>query len=181
MRIAVSAMRPNLNSAIDPRFGRCRYLIFVDSDTLDFEPLENPNLMGLGATGTQLAQLAASKGAQALLTGQIGPAAQQVLFEAKIEVYTNVKGTVKEAVDRFRSGAFAPVVPPVPAEMPAASALATASAPAAATAPAPAPAQSAPYQQAPRFELAELRSQLLALSRLLSEIQRRLDEMDKRG
>lgn len=176
MRIAVSATKPNLNSAIDPRFGRCRYVIFVDSDTMVAESLENPNLMGVGATGTQLAQLVASKGPQVLLTGNIGPAAQQVLAEARIEVYANVKGTVKEAVAKYVGGALMPAAPPVSMEMPAAMTPAPAPAPASARS-----ARSAPYQAAPRIELAELRSQLLALSRLLSEIQQTIEKLEKRG
>ena len=44
MKIAISASGPDLSSAVDPRFGRCPYFLFVDPDSMDFEAIENPNI-----------------------------------------------------------------------------------------------------------------------------------------
>lgn len=37
MKIAVSSTGKDLNSQIDPRFGRCQYFIFIDPETMEFE------------------------------------------------------------------------------------------------------------------------------------------------
>ena len=82
MKICVTAQGGTLDSAVDPRFGRCRYFIFVDTGDLEFEAVGNPNLESTGGAGIQSAQLAVSRKAEAVITGNIGPNAFQVLQAA---------------------------------------------------------------------------------------------------
>ena len=109
MKIAVSAMGTDLNDQVDPRFGRCQYFIIVDSDTLEFEAVENPNIGAAGGAGIQSGQLMAEKGIQLILTGNVGPNAFQTLSAAGVQMVTGVTGTVKEAIQRFNSGQLQPV------------------------------------------------------------------------
>jgi len=112
MKIAVPATRPELSSPVDPRFGRAPYIIIIDTYTLNFEALENPNLNSPSGAGIQLAQLIAEKGAQAVLTGSCGPNAFQTLQAAGIEVVIGVTGTVEEAAKRFAAGQYRPGTQP---------------------------------------------------------------------
>lgn len=112
MKIAVPSTRPELSSPVDPRFGRAPYIIIIDTDTLNFEALENPNLNSPSGAGIQLAQLISEKGAQAVLTGSCGPNAFQILQAAGIEVVIGVTGTVEDAVKRFAAGQFRPSTQP---------------------------------------------------------------------
>jgi predicted Fe-Mo cluster-binding NifX family protein len=41
MKMAVSATGPDLVDLVDPRFGRCRFYIIVDAETLEFQAVEN--------------------------------------------------------------------------------------------------------------------------------------------
>lgn len=41
MKIAISSTGPGLNDLVDPRFSRCRYYIFYDTDTGSYESKEN--------------------------------------------------------------------------------------------------------------------------------------------
>jgi predicted Fe-Mo cluster-binding NifX family protein len=59
MKIAISSMGKDLNAQIDPRFGRCQYFIVVDSDTMEFEAIENPNISAMGGAGIQSGQMMA--------------------------------------------------------------------------------------------------------------------------
>jgi predicted Fe-Mo cluster-binding NifX family protein len=104
MKIAVSATDPELSSQVDPRFGRCAYFIFVDSETMQFEAAENPNVISSSGAGIQSAQLVAKKGANVLLTGSCGPNAFQTLQSAGVKVIVGVTGTVQDAVQQFTSG-----------------------------------------------------------------------------
>ena len=106
MKIAVSSMGRDLDAEVDPRFGRAQYFIIVDSDTLEFEAVENPSISAAGGAGIQSGQLMANKGVEAILTGNVGPNAFQTLSAANIKIITGVTGTVKEAVQRFNSGQF---------------------------------------------------------------------------
>jgi len=92
MKIAVSSTGTNLNAQVDPRFGRCRYFIVVDPDTMEFEAVENSGAMSGGGAGIATGQLVAGKGASAVLTGNCGPNAFNVLEAAGIKVMTGVSG-----------------------------------------------------------------------------------------
>jgi len=56
MRICVTSQGDNLDSTVDPRFGRCQYFIIVDTDSLEFKAIENPNVSGMGGVGIKSAQ-----------------------------------------------------------------------------------------------------------------------------
>ena len=104
MKICVTAEGDNLDSTVDPRFGRCQYFIVVDSDTLEFEAIQNPNRGTMGGAGIQSAQLIAGKEAKAVLSGNIGPNAFQTLQAAGVEIITGVSGKVKEAIEQYKQG-----------------------------------------------------------------------------
>ncbi len=106
MKVCVSAQGDNLDSSVDPRFGRCQYFVFVDTDTLEFEAVNNPNITGMGGVGIQSAQFIVSKGAEAVLTGNVGPNAFTTLQAANLKIITGVAGSVKEAVDNYKNGKY---------------------------------------------------------------------------
>ena len=106
MKIAISATGTTLDTEVDPRFGRCRYFIIVDPETMDFEVLENSSAMASGGAGISAAQMIASKGVQAVLTGNCGPNAYKVLLSAGIQVVTSISGVVKDAIQGYQSGKF---------------------------------------------------------------------------
>ena len=60
MHIVLSANRPNLEGEIDPRFGRCRYLVFVDPETLQYEAEENPSLEATSGARINTAEFVAN-------------------------------------------------------------------------------------------------------------------------
>jgi predicted Fe-Mo cluster-binding NifX family protein len=41
MKIAVSSTGPGIHDLVDPRFGRCRYYLFFDTDTGRHKSTEN--------------------------------------------------------------------------------------------------------------------------------------------
>jgi len=54
MKIGITAKGDNLDSEVDPRFGRCKYFIIVDPDTLEFEAIENFSIEASGGLGFNL-------------------------------------------------------------------------------------------------------------------------------
>jgi len=104
MKVAVTAIGADLNSMVDERFGRCRYFIFADPKTKEYEAVENEYASGAHGTGIQVAQFIADKKASALITGNVGPNAMKVLAESGIEVYTAHSMSIKEALEHFEKG-----------------------------------------------------------------------------
>ena len=106
MKIAVSATAPDLSAQVDLRFGRCRYFIIVDPESLEFESIENSSVMAGGGAGVATAQLIVGKEVEAVLTGNCGPNAFSVLEAAKIKVMTGVAGTIQDVVEGYKSGKY---------------------------------------------------------------------------
>ena len=104
MLIAVSSEREDLESRVDRLFGRCPCFLLVDTDTMTFRALPNPAQGASGGAGIAAAQFVVREGAKAVLTGNVGPNAMQVLSAAGIPVYTTGDRSVREAVDAFRQG-----------------------------------------------------------------------------
>jgi predicted Fe-Mo cluster-binding NifX family protein len=106
MKIAVSAIENSLDGQIDPIFGRCRYFLIVDSETMDFEAVSNKGAIASGGAGIYAAQTIANKGVGVLITGDVGPIAFQILSPIEIKVFTVSSGTVREALERYMSGSL---------------------------------------------------------------------------
>ncbi len=106
MKICITSEGATLDSKIDPRFGRCRYFLIVDMDTMAFQAVENASNQASGGAGIQSGQLMASNRVKAVLTGNVGPNAFQTLQAAGIEIFTGVSGTAREALGKFKEGAL---------------------------------------------------------------------------
>ena len=106
MKIAISATGPTMDAEVNPRFGRCQYFIIADPETMEFEAIDNASAMAAGGAGISAAQMIAGKGVEAVLTGNCGPNAYQVLSPAGIKVITGVSGKVKDTIEGYRAGIF---------------------------------------------------------------------------
>ena len=106
MKIAVTSTGPALDDNVEARFGRCPYFLIIDTDTMQLEAIENPNIALGGGAGIQSAQLMSEKGVTAVLTGNCGPNAFNVFGQAGIQVIVGVNGPVRDAVEQFKRGAF---------------------------------------------------------------------------
>lgn len=104
MRIAVTAQGSSLDSQVSSVFGRCPDFVFVDTDTMAFEAVPNPAAGSQGGAGVRAASFAVERGAEAVVTGNIGPNVQRVLGNAGLEVFAAESGTVRQAVEAFRAG-----------------------------------------------------------------------------
>jgi predicted Fe-Mo cluster-binding NifX family protein len=103
MKIAVSSYGKDLNSQIDPRFGRCAYFLIVNTDDMSFEAFENKGVSLTGGAGIQAGQFIISKGAKALITGNCGPKAVQMLSAAGVKLFTGHTGSVIEALEKYKN------------------------------------------------------------------------------
>jgi len=109
MKVVVTAQGPGLDSPVDPRFGRARYFVLVDTESGELVSHDNvQNLNAPQGAGIQAAQAVARLGAEAVLTGHIGPKAFATLQAGNVAVYTGAAGSVAEAIEQWRNGRLDP-------------------------------------------------------------------------
>lgn len=109
MKIVISSQGEGLEAASSPVFGRCPTYIFVDTETMQFEATPNPAMSQGGGAGIQAAQFVVERGAQAVLTGNLGPNAFDVLQAAGVPGYLVPEGTVRQAVEAFKANQLQPM------------------------------------------------------------------------
>jgi predicted Fe-Mo cluster-binding NifX family protein len=104
VKLVVSSSGPGLESDLDPRFGRARYLLVVGLPDRDVVAIDNfRGIEAAQGAGIQAAQIVIDHGAGAVVTGHCGPKAFQALRAAGIDVYHAPGGTVSATLDRFEA------------------------------------------------------------------------------
>jgi len=104
MKIAVTSAGEGMEAQVDPRFGRAARFVLVDTDTMEFETVDNANINAAGGAGINSAKAVIDTGAKAVLTGNCGPNAERTLRAGNVKLYTGLTGTVAEAVEQFKTG-----------------------------------------------------------------------------
>ncbi len=104
MKVAVSSSGPGMESYLDIRFGRCPYFVVVDTETGEHEDIPNTAAEAGSGAGIGAASAIAKAGAEAVLTGNVGPNAVRALQQLGVKVYQASGGTVKDALNQFLGG-----------------------------------------------------------------------------
>lgn len=103
MKIAITSQGPTLDYELDPRFGRCKYFLFVDSETLEFSAKENPYIDASGGAGPQAGQLVINEKPDIIITGSLGPKAETALAASGIKYITGVEGVIKDIIEKHKN------------------------------------------------------------------------------
>jgi len=113
-KIGISSEGPTLDDQVDPRFGRAAGFVVVDLENMNTQYIDNGQTQVLAqGAGIEAAGLLAGAGVSCVLTGYVGPKAYRALSAGKISVIQNLDGmTVRQAVERFRSGMVKPAEGP---------------------------------------------------------------------
>ena len=121
MRICITTTGPNLDSPIDPRFGRCAYFLIVDlpagqagSETEKFEAVKNTGVEAWRGAGITAAQIVVDKKVEAVITGNIGPNAFGVLQASGVKIYAGIFSlTANDALGKYKGGELSEVKAPM--------------------------------------------------------------------
>jgi predicted Fe-Mo cluster-binding NifX family protein len=104
MKIAVTSHGTDLDSQVHPRFGRATYILVIDVADETVTVIDNSeNVNAFKGAGIQAAAMISDSGADVLLTGFCGPNAFRTLEAAGIRVANNISGTVREALQAYKS------------------------------------------------------------------------------
>jgi len=105
MKVVVTSQGADEGSAVDPRFGRAKFLVLFDTETGEFASHDNAlNLNAVQGAGIQAARNVVSLGADAVITGNVGPKAFAALQAGNVKPYIGATGSVHDAMEQFKEG-----------------------------------------------------------------------------
>ena len=104
MNLVATASGPTVDAVFDPKFGRCRYFLFIDTTDMTVECVDNPFRDTSGGAGPRCAQFMVDRKVDTVLTGEVGPNARQALAAAGITVVTGCAGNIAEAITGLSVG-----------------------------------------------------------------------------
>ncbi|MGD2105294.1 MAG: NifB/NifX family molybdenum-iron cluster-binding protein [Anaerolineae bacterium] len=183
MRIVVSADGEGLVALASSVFGRCQAYVFVDTESMEAETVENPAIGQASGAGIQAAQFVVDEGAEAVITGNVGPNAYNVLQASGTPVYLLKGGTVRDVVEAYKKDQL-PRAGGATSQAHAGLGRGMGRGRGVATAGGPIPASSATRPQAPSAgssdeDIAELKEMVGHLRSQLADVLDRLDRFEK--
>lgn len=105
MKIAVSTEGRDIESSVDQRFGRAAGFLVYDTETSESVYVDNrQNLDSSQGAGIQSAKTVIDSGAEAVITGNVGPKAFAALDSAGVKIYLFNDGSVLDAINHLHRG-----------------------------------------------------------------------------
>jgi predicted Fe-Mo cluster-binding NifX family protein len=100
MKVAITTQTNDIDSLVDPRFGRAAWFVIVDSESGEWTAVDNRrNADASGGAGVQAGTVVVDQAVGAVITGNVGPNAHKVLAAAGIEIYQAGNGvSAREAL-----------------------------------------------------------------------------------
>lgn len=114
MNVAISTQGGDIDALVDPRFGRTRWIVIVDSESGEWTAVDNAaTAEATGGAGIQAATTVVDHGARAVITGNVGPNAQKALSAGGVSVYQAGNGvSARAAVDALVRGELTEMLAP---------------------------------------------------------------------
>ena len=105
MKIAVSAEGKELSCPVDERFGRTKWFIVVETTDGSWQAYPNDqNYQAAQGAGIQAAQQVVELGAEAVITGHVGPKAFKILKASGVGIFFDRNHSVAETIERLKQG-----------------------------------------------------------------------------
>ena len=102
MKIAISSQGKEENSLMDSRFGRCEYFCIYDIENDGFKVIENTAINSNAGAGIEAANLVLKENIDAIVTGNIGPHANEVLKRSNIKIFTSDVKKISDIINEYK-------------------------------------------------------------------------------
>jgi predicted Fe-Mo cluster-binding NifX family protein len=108
MKLCITSDGKDLDSSVEETFGRSPYFVIIDTETTETKSVRNTAVHSGHGAGIGAAQIISDEGAEALLTGIVGPNAFTALKAAHIKVYEGASefDSIKVALEKFKKGFY---------------------------------------------------------------------------
>jgi predicted Fe-Mo cluster-binding NifX family protein len=107
MKICVSSAGKDMDAKVDERFGKAFHFLIIDTDSMDYEFIENPGRAG-PKSGLVAAQLMLERSVEAVLSGCVGQNAKAALRIGNIKIFEDLSKdeTLRQVVEKFKMGEY---------------------------------------------------------------------------
>jgi predicted Fe-Mo cluster-binding NifX family protein len=109
MKIAISTVGETIDSHVEPRFGRCPFLLIQDTTEETTQIYRNPAKWLMHGAGINAAKKLLDVGVEVVLTGNLGPKAFKILMEGGIKAFRAKSGDVNQAIQQYQKGELSPI------------------------------------------------------------------------
>ena len=87
MKLAIALKENDYNSSVDERFGRAPFFIIIDSDTKEFEIIENEAKDEATGAGLKAVKNLLKHEIDVIIAGEIGPKAGELIYDLEIPTF----------------------------------------------------------------------------------------------
>ena len=104
MKIIISVKEKNMNTELSELFGRAPYFCFLELEKgkiVSQEFKENPSKDIRGGAGSSAAKMIVEAGGETVITGNLGPRAEDALKQFGVKVYRGA-GRIKTLISDFQ-------------------------------------------------------------------------------
>jgi len=107
MKICITSAGKSMDSQGDTRFGKAPCFLIIDTESMNYEFLDNPGKDG-PKSGLWAARVMLEQGVEAVLSGCMGQNAQSVLRTGNIKVFEGLSGdeSIRNAVETFKESGY---------------------------------------------------------------------------
>lgn len=105
MKVAVTSQGVDMNSTVDPRFGRAKFFVLIDTETGEFITHNNAqNLNAVQGAGIRAAENVVSLGVAEVITGSVAPRTFAVLQADDVQAYVGAIRSVHDVGKHLKDG-----------------------------------------------------------------------------
>lgn len=104
MKIALSSNGKTLENNLDLRFGRCKYFLIYDTEKEELKVLENEGQSASGGAGIAAAQQIIDESVHAVITGNLGPNAYDLIKDSGIKAYKGENISCNLLIEKLNKG-----------------------------------------------------------------------------
>jgi len=115
VKVAITCTGQSLTDELDQRFGRADYFLVIDSVSFEYTVINNAARTASGGAGIAAAQSIIDHQVEAVITGQLGPNALNVLSDAGIAMYQGSAGSAYQNLIAFNQQKLPPITSSGPA------------------------------------------------------------------
>lgn len=87
MKLAIALKENDYNSSVDERFGRAPFFIIIDSNTKEFEIIENEAKDEATGAGLKAVKNLLKYEIDTIIAGEIGPKAGELIYDLEIPTF----------------------------------------------------------------------------------------------